>query len=148
MIDFLALLFASGVGFGLSCWIFGTVLEKSNNIGDYRGMKSDYRAYVHFRMRKDKMSKGEYESFPRMYAIKLDDSAAPRSAPSNAANRYFTSFFVPSPAPMESVNVCVAPSYDATSTVLAAPKAAPETTINDNARTRTAFLPERVRLPL
>ena len=78
MIDFLALLFASGVGFGLSCWIFGTVLEKSNNIGDYRGMKSDYRAYVHFRMRKDKMSKGEYESFPRMYAIKLDDSAAPK----------------------------------------------------------------------
>ena len=34
MIDFLSFVLALGVGFGVSCWIFGTLLDKSNNIGD------------------------------------------------------------------------------------------------------------------
>ena len=37
MIDFLSFVFALGVGFGVSCWLFGTLLDKSNNIGDYKG---------------------------------------------------------------------------------------------------------------
>ena len=37
IIDLIALLFAIGVGFGLSCWILGTLLENSNSFGDNKG---------------------------------------------------------------------------------------------------------------
>ena len=68
MIDFLSFVFALGVGFGVSCWIFGTMLDKSNNIGDYKGDRGDYNAYANFNTRRDKMEKGEIQSFLYMHS--------------------------------------------------------------------------------
>ena len=76
MINLLAFLFASGVGFGLACWIFGTILDKSNNIGDSHGSNLDYSAYVHITTQKDRMSNSERDSFTKWYAHPLDDIAA------------------------------------------------------------------------
>lgn len=78
MIDILAFLFASGVGFGLSCWIFGTLLDKSNNMGDYKGGNGDYNAYVNFTARRDKMDKSEYSSFIYMHGKRIDTGDAPK----------------------------------------------------------------------
>ena len=46
--DVLAFIFAIGLGFGLACWACGTLLDKSNNIGDSVGSKDIYGIYVHF----------------------------------------------------------------------------------------------------
>ncbi|MBR4948445.1 MAG: hypothetical protein IKZ29_07805 [Clostridiales bacterium] len=73
MIELLSFLFASGVGFGLACWIFGTLLDKSNNIGDSHGSMADYRAYVSFTARKDRLNKEEKASFCSRYAQRIDD---------------------------------------------------------------------------
>ena len=73
MIELLSFLFASGVGFGLACLIFGTLLDRSNNIGDSRGGVSDYKAYVSFTARKDRLNKEERGSFCSMYAKRIDD---------------------------------------------------------------------------
>ena len=67
MIDFLAFLFAGGVGFGLSCWIFGTLLDNSNNIGDSKGDKRYYKAYASFTVRRDEISGNEKETFCSTY---------------------------------------------------------------------------------
>lgn len=75
MVDFLALLFASGLGFGLSCWIFGTILEKSNNIGDSRGDKNQYGAFVVYTDQKDRLSKDERQSYVYRNSIRIDDPA-------------------------------------------------------------------------
>lgn len=75
MVDFLALLFASGLGFGLSCWIFGTILEKSNNIGDSRGDKNQYGAFVVYTDQKDRLSKDERQSYVYRNSIRIDDQA-------------------------------------------------------------------------
>ncbi|MBR6487694.1 MAG: hypothetical protein IKT20_02165 [Clostridiales bacterium] len=77
-IDFVSLLFASGVGFGLSCWIFGSVLDKSNNLGDYKGESFDYSASARFDIRRDKMSKDESSSFTHMFGKRIDTSPAPK----------------------------------------------------------------------
>ena len=73
MIDFLSFVFALGVGFGVSCWIFGTMLDKSNNIGDSMGSKYDYDARVHFTARRDRMSNSERQTFCSMYAERIDE---------------------------------------------------------------------------
>lgn len=78
MIDFMALLFALGLGFGLSCWIFGTILDKSNNIGDSRGGKNEYGAYIVYTDKKDRLSKDDRQSYCYRNAIKIDE---PGSAP-------------------------------------------------------------------
>ena len=75
MIDFMALLFALGLGFGLSCWIFGTILEKSNNIGDSRGEKTEYGAFVVYTDQKDRLSKDERQSYVYRNSIRIDDPA-------------------------------------------------------------------------
>lgn len=75
MIDFMALLFALGLGFGLSCWIFGTILEKSNNIGDSRGDKNEYGAFVVYTDQKDRLSKDERQSYVYRNSIRIDDPA-------------------------------------------------------------------------
>lgn len=72
MIGFISLVFAIGVGFGLSCWIFGTLLEKSNNIGDSRGDRFEYNARVTYTARRDKLLKDEWQSFTSMYAENID----------------------------------------------------------------------------
>ena len=76
-INFLSLLFASGVGFGLSCWIFGTMLDKSNNLGDYKGENFDYSAHARFDVRRDKISKEESSSFTYLFGKRIDTGPAP-----------------------------------------------------------------------
>jgi len=46
--DVLSFIFALGLGFGIACWACGTLLEKSNNIGDSTGTKDTYGVQVHF----------------------------------------------------------------------------------------------------
>lgn len=46
--DVLSFIFALGLGFGIACWACGTLLEKSNNIGDSTGTKDTYGVHVHF----------------------------------------------------------------------------------------------------
>lgn len=75
MINIISFLFAIGLGFGLSCWIFGTILEKSNNIGDSKGNKSDYKAYARFDVRRDKMSNNERDTFCSTYGKKISSNA-------------------------------------------------------------------------
>lgn len=77
MVNLLAFLFASGVGFGLSCWILGTILEKSNSHGDSHGSKLDYGINVHFTARKDRMTKNERDTFINWYSHPILDVAAP-----------------------------------------------------------------------
>lgn len=73
MLNGISLLFALGLGFGLSFWIFGTMLDKSNNIGDSMGSKFDYDARVHFTARRDRMSNSERQTFCSMYAERIDE---------------------------------------------------------------------------
>lgn len=77
MINIIAWIFASGVGFGLSCWIFGTLLDKSNNMGDFKGDNRDYDAYVNFKVRRDRMDKSEMSSFIYMNGQRIDKDKAP-----------------------------------------------------------------------
>jgi len=78
MINIIAWIFASGVGFGLSCWIFGTLLDKSNNMGDFKGDNRDYDAYVNFKVRRDRMDKSEMSSFIYMNGQRIDQGKAPK----------------------------------------------------------------------
>ncbi len=73
MFDFLSFMFAIGVGFGTAFWVFGTLLDKSNNFGDSRGNKYEYHAFVKFTTRRDKMSNSEKNSFS-MFAQNIDNS--------------------------------------------------------------------------
>jgi len=75
VIDLIALLFAIGVGFGLSCWIFGTLLEKSNSFGDNKGDKRYYKAYAKFSARKDRMNNKDVNSFCGTYGKNISKSS-------------------------------------------------------------------------
>ena len=77
MLELVSFLFAIGVGFGTSCWIFGTLLNKSNNIGDSKGAKYEYNTNVNITSRSDRMSKSESETYIH-YAVKFDDSYEPK----------------------------------------------------------------------
>lgn len=46
--DVLSFIFALGLGFGVACWACGTLLDKSNNIGDSVGTKDNYGVHIHF----------------------------------------------------------------------------------------------------
>lgn len=78
MLELVSFLFAIGVGFGTSCWIFGTLLNKSNNIGDSKGAKYEYNTNVNITSRSDRMSKSESESYIHYHAVKFDDSCEPK----------------------------------------------------------------------
>ena len=78
MLEFVSFLFAIGVGFGLSFWIFGTLLDKSNNIGDSKGAKYEYNTNVNFTSRIDQMSKSESESYIHYHAVIFDDAGQPK----------------------------------------------------------------------
>lgn len=80
MISVFAFLFATGFGFGMSCWIFGTLLDKSNNIGDSTGGRHDYHANVHFIHVKDKMSQRDAQTFAQNSKVMVTQGAAPSSA--------------------------------------------------------------------
>ena len=78
MLDFVSFLFAIGVGFGLSFWIFGTLLDKSNNIGDSKGAKYEYDTEINITSRTDKMSKSESESYIHYHAVIYEDDGQPK----------------------------------------------------------------------
>ena len=63
MIEFFAFIFAGAFGFGLAFWIAATVLNNSNNYGDYHADASYYSASVHFtsdEKLKNSNSRGSY----------------------------------------------------------------------------------------
>lgn len=68
MTDVIAFIIALGFGFGLSLWIFASLLEKSNNKGDSVGGKSAYKAFANFTVKKDKMSNVDRDCFLNQYA--------------------------------------------------------------------------------
>ena len=73
MINLMAFLLATGLGFGLACWICGTILNKSNNIGDSIGSGDEYRAFVTFTARRDRISGSERNNFSSLYGKNLND---------------------------------------------------------------------------
>ena len=75
MINIISFLFAIGVGFGLSFWIFGTILEKSNNIGDSIGDKADYQAYVNFTSREDRISNSERQTYSSRHSQPIEGAS-------------------------------------------------------------------------
>ena len=78
IIDLIALLFAIGVGFGLSCWILGTLLENSNSFGDNKGDKRYYKAYAKFSTRNDRLNTAECNHFCYSYGKDISkDSDGP-----------------------------------------------------------------------
>ena len=78
MINLVSFLFAIGVGFGLSFWIFGTLLDKSNNIGDSKGAKYEYNTEIEITSRSDKMTKSESDSYIHYHAVIYDDEGQPK----------------------------------------------------------------------
>ena len=80
MMDVLAFVFAVGLGFGAACWACGTLLEKSNNIGDSVGSKGVYGAFVNFTAKKDRLNKNDRSNFCHMYAQRIEgENSAPAS---------------------------------------------------------------------
>ena len=59
----LALILAAGVGFGLACFIFASLLAKSNDIGNSIGEASHYSLGIAYDRTQDKMKKEETETF-------------------------------------------------------------------------------------
>ena len=78
MLECVSFLFAIGVGFGLSFWVFGTLLDKSNNIGDSKGAQYEYDTEIQITSRTDKMSKSESESYIHYHAVIYDDDGQPK----------------------------------------------------------------------
>ena len=79
--SFLALLLAIGLGFGVACWACGTLLDKSNNIGDSVGSKGVYGAFVNFTAKKDRLNKADRSNFCRMYGQYIEgENAVPASS--------------------------------------------------------------------
>ena len=74
MVSFFALLLSLGLGMGLSCWILGTILYKSNTMGDNYGAKSDYGINVMFTARKDRLSGQEQTTFASSNSVRIDNT--------------------------------------------------------------------------
>ena len=70
--DFLAFLLAIGVGFGTACFIFASLLSKSNDIGNSIGTFSHYSSGVEFDRRADRLKDSEKASFGIGYFRKED----------------------------------------------------------------------------
>ena len=58
-----ALILSIGLGFGLACLIFASLLAKSNDIGNSIGEASHYTAGVTFDRRQDQIKKSEKDTF-------------------------------------------------------------------------------------
>ena len=63
----IAFILSIGVGFGLACLIFASLLSKSNDIGNSIGSASSYSGGVVFDRRADRMKKDERENFALSY---------------------------------------------------------------------------------
>ncbi|MBE7072636.1 MAG: hypothetical protein E7383_07810 [Ruminococcaceae bacterium] len=67
-----ALLLAIGLGFGLACLIFASLLDKSNDIGNSIASSSRYSIGINYDRSLDKLKKDEKESFTIGYIHKED----------------------------------------------------------------------------
>lgn len=67
-----ALLLAIGLGFGLACLIFASLLDKSNDIGNSIASSSRYSIGINYDRSRDKLKKDEKESFTIGYIHKED----------------------------------------------------------------------------
>ena len=76
IIYLIVLVFALGLGLGLTCLIMGTIIDKTNNIGDSRGTNDDYKAYIHFTARKDKLTNNEEKELLSTYYVKNEDPSS------------------------------------------------------------------------
>ena len=63
----IALILSIGLGFGLACLIFASLLSKSNDIGNSICSASSYSGGVVFDRRSDRMKKDEKETFALSY---------------------------------------------------------------------------------
>ena len=72
VIDIIVCLSSVGLGFGVSCWILGIIIDKSNNFGDNLRTNADYGAFIRFSYRRDNLSFKERKSFCKMYSVKTD----------------------------------------------------------------------------
>ena len=63
----LALILAIGLGFGLACFIFASLLTKSNDIGNSIGEASHYTVGITYDRTVNKMSKDERNNFALSY---------------------------------------------------------------------------------
>ncbi len=68
----LALVLAIGLGFGLACLIFASLLAKSNDIGNSIASSSRYSAGINYDRSRDKLKKDEKDSFTVGYIHKED----------------------------------------------------------------------------
>lgn len=59
----LSFILSIGLGFGLACLIFASLLSKSNDIGNSIGEASHYTTGVTFDRRQDKIKKSEKDTF-------------------------------------------------------------------------------------
>ncbi len=58
-----AFIFAIGLGFGLACFIFASLLSKSNDIGNSIGNANRYTGGIVYDRSVDRLRKDEIESF-------------------------------------------------------------------------------------
>ena len=73
--DILAMLLAIGLGFGLACLIFATILSKSNDIGNSIGEVSKYSNGIYYDQTADKLKNSTaIDSFGLSYITKDDRS--------------------------------------------------------------------------
>lgn len=68
----LALVLAIGLGFGLACLIFASLLAKSNDIGNSIASSSRYSAGINYDRSRDKLKKDEKDSFTAGYIHQED----------------------------------------------------------------------------
>lgn len=69
---FLAILLAPGLGFGLVCFIFAKLLEKSNDLGDSKGDAAFYTNGILFNTRKDRINNSEKNTFADQYCVQIN----------------------------------------------------------------------------
>lgn len=68
----LALVLAIGLGFGLACLIFASLLAKSNDIGNSIASSSRYSVGINYDRSRDKLKKDEKDSFTVGYIHQED----------------------------------------------------------------------------
>lgn len=68
----LAFILAIGLGFGLACLIFASLLAKSNYIGNSVASSGRYSIGINYDRSRDKLKKDEKESFTVGYIHKED----------------------------------------------------------------------------
>lgn len=76
----LALLLSIGLGFGLACFIFASLLAKSNDIGNSVGEVGHYSLGISYDRTQDKMKDKERENFALGYFREEDQNKKPEPA--------------------------------------------------------------------